>query len=187
MTEDLAADGVSKLLDLLNATDKKTAEKLCRDLLVNRKDLVQLVLAGRTGALAPYQYACHFTEVRPEHLQLTAANSAALSDNGVGPLSLDAAKAVRKISQTFVERRAFAAHLFYLPSGDIWHLFYFDQRDVDKNENHWTVGGPHIHYSRECFTQQSLKEVWEAICALLPKPPKSLHVRFESAPAEGHG
>lgn len=180
--------GLEKLLTLLNAEDKKTAEKLCRDLVVERKDLVQLILAGRAGALEPYKYACHFAQIHPEHLRPTPRDDAALGQNGIGPLAPRAAKAVRKMFQTFEERRMFAAHLFYLPGQDIWHLFYFDQRDLDEHQNHWTVGGSHIHYSRECFTQQSLAAVWGAVCGLPPNPPGSLHVRFEGIPGEeAHG
>ncbi len=69
----------------------------------------------------------------------------ALARNGVGPFSNDAKKFVNKIGQMFEQRRLFNGHLFIpVEHTTHWHLFYFDQRDVDRERNHWQQG-EHIH------------------------------------------
>ena len=81
----------------------------------------------------------------PEHLVPKERDHEALARNGVGPLSKDAKRFVNKIDQMFEQRRLFNGHLFIpaeYPSD--WHLFYFDQRDVDRHRNHWELG-EHIH------------------------------------------
>jgi hypothetical protein len=165
-------------LELLNIPDKKSVKKYCQDLTLTPKDLSSIIMAGRLGALEPYEYACHFVELVPSHLPLTANDKEALQANGVGPLSLSAAKACKKITQIFKDRRLFSAHLFFTPSHDYWHLIYLDQRDTDTENNHWGVGGAHIHYSRESFCRDPLPVVWEAICEEPPRPPGSIHIRF---------
>jgi len=171
--------GFEKVIHLFNIEDKRPAEKYCRDLVISSEDLFHIILAGRAGGMAPYIYACHFAESMPEHLHLTENDHSALRSNGVGPLNREATKSLNKITQTFKDRRMFAAHLFYSPSKKYWHLFYFDQRDLEAHGNHWKVGGPHIHYSRESFSNEPLEEVWRKICSKAPRPPKSIHVNYD--------
>jgi len=171
--------GLERVLQLFNVAAKNDVKKYCRDLVIHSDDLTNMILAGRVSALRPYEYACHFSQIEPEHLNPTERNFAALAVNGVGPLSREARKTVTKVFQIFQDRRIFSAHLFYTPSNKFWHLFYFDQRDVTDINNHWKAGGPHIHYSRESFTSAPLAEVWRRICARPPNPPPSVHVRYD--------
>jgi hypothetical protein len=179
MTLDADIAGVGRLIELFNITDKTSAKKYCRNLVITSKDLYHIILAGRDSILEPYRYACHFTDIVPPHLPPNAKDREALQANGVGPLSPKAAKAFRKMSQILKDRRMFAAHLFFTPSHDYWHLLYFDQRDTNPYHNHWTVGGSHIHYSRESFCQKPLLSMWQAILEQPPRPPRATHVRYE--------
>jgi hypothetical protein len=171
--------GIEKLVKLFNLEDKKSVERYCRDLLISSDDRFHIILAGRAPGIRPYLYACHFDQRTPEHLNPTDRDLAALASNGVGTLSRSARKTVTKISQIFQDRRLFSAHLFYTPSHKYWHLFYFDQRDVTAERNHWKIGGPHIHYSRESFCREPLREVWQAIRGSPPRPPRSFHIRYD--------
>jgi hypothetical protein len=171
--------GLHRILQLFNIESKKEIKKYCRDLAIRSEDLFHIILVGRVSGLETYKYACHFSEYSPKHLNPTERDLAALSANGVGPLSRDARKTVTKISQIFQDRRMFSAHLFYTPSKKYWHLFYFDQRDVSEIGNHWKLGGPHIHYSRESFSKEPLDQVWRRVCATPPEPPSSVHVRYD--------
>ena len=170
--------GLQGLVDLINAADKRTAKKICRDLVVDGEDLFDLIMAGRSGLLEPYHYACHFADYTPPHVQPTTEQMSALSSHGEGEFTGNAARAITRIGQMFKERRLFAAHLFYLPEQDFWSLLYFDQRDRSRFNNHWKVGGPHIHYSCEAFTSDSLHNVWQAICQIQPLAPSSEHIRY---------
>lgn len=172
-------DGLEKIIRLFNLPNKKSVEKYCRDLVIRSEDLANLLLAGRVAGIHPYRYANHFSEFMPKNLHLTRGDLAEFATNGVGPMSKAAQKASTKMSQAFVDRRLFAAHLFFTPSHNHWHLFYFDQRDTTARRNHWKIGGPHIHYSREAFSNKPLSEVWKGVCETPPELPSSIHVRYD--------
>ncbi|MFZ2308816.1 MAG: hypothetical protein WAW73_21400 [Rhodoferax sp.] len=173
-----SSDSLEKLLTLLNIDRKKEVERHCRDLVITSEDLVNLIIGGRSGVLGPYQYACHFHEISPDELEPTDGEIRALGLAKPGPLVGRALKAVRKMNQGFRDRRLLAVHLFYTRSQRYWHLFYFDQRDYGERQNHWKHG-PHIHYSRESFVQQSLEQVWAGVCNAQPVFPKSIHISYD--------
>ena len=164
---------------LFDAPTKADAEKICRVMQVSDEGLYMLIEAASSGQLSPYQYACHFSAHVPEHLSFGKREHGALGGTGPGPFDQEATRAATRISQTFRERRQFAAHLFYVPDHGIWHLIYFDQRDRTPYDNHWKVGGPHVHYSRESICNEPLEIVWEAIHRKLPRAPKAFHIRYE--------
>jgi len=172
-------EGLERLLQLFNIEAKKDVQKYCRDLVIRSEDLTNIVLAGRVEGLQPYKYACHFAQISPEHLNPTERDLAALAANGVGQMSRAARKTATKMFQIFQDRRLFSAHLFYAPSMKYWHLFYFDQRDVTDRNNHWGLGGPHIHYSRESFCREPLSDMWRNVCASSPVTPASIHIRYD--------
>lgn len=178
MSDDDMTPGFKGLLDLINAPNKRDAQRICRDLVVESKDLFELIVAGRHGLLPPYRYACHFSDYAPEHVIPTSGQISALSQHGPGEFTGEAKTAVNKLFQTFKDRRMFAAHLFYLPEQDYWSLFYFDQRDRSEFGNHWKIGGPHIHYACEAFTSDPMQAMWRKICQVSPNPPRAEHVRY---------
>lgn len=155
----LETANIEGLIKLFNIESKRGLEKYCRTLVVRKIDFVALILGARAGSLEPYRYACHFNQAVPAHLQATAEELTALSQNGIGPLKGKAKKAVTKTFQLFDERRCFAAHLFYTPCYSYWYLFYFDQRDEAMQTNHWEYG-PHMHLVSSHWSNLKLKQVW---------------------------
>jgi hypothetical protein len=105
----------------------------------------------------------------------------ALARNGVGQLSREAKKFVNKIDQMFAQRRLFNGHLFIprIREND-WHLFYFDQRDVDPNNNHWEEG-EHIHLmSMLTHPQINVLDLVEKIeSETRPKLSGGFHIRYK--------
>jgi len=179
MTHDQYIEGMLNIFGLFNSSTKKSAEKLARDLTITSKDLFHIIMAGKNGVLEPYRYACHFSQFTPQHLLPTEIDHARLSASRVGPHTPGSKKLFNKISGILKDRRIFAAHLFYTPSHEYWHLIYFTQRDTDPRNNHWKIGGPHIHYSRESFCNEPMSEIWRAVCSDPPKPPGSIHIRYK--------
>jgi hypothetical protein len=114
------------------------------------EDFINVLLAARVAGLGPYKYSFHFSETIPDHLHPKDEELVALGTNGVGQLKGPALKAMRKVNQIFRDRRQLAMHLFYVPSQNYWHLFYFDQRDYQQNKNHWKHGS-HIHFSKHIY------------------------------------
>jgi hypothetical protein len=109
-------EGLERILRLLNLPDKRSVEKYCRDLVIRSEDFADILLAARMVELSPYRYANHFSEITPNDLYPTEGDLAAVAANGVGLMSPKAKKAATKINQIFIDRRLFAAHLFFTPS-----------------------------------------------------------------------
>lgn len=66
------------LLALFNVQSKRETELHCRDLVIYSGNLASIILAGRAGLLGNYQYACHFADCIPEHLEPTEAERDAI-------------------------------------------------------------------------------------------------------------
>jgi hypothetical protein len=170
---------LENLVTLLNLGRKSEVERYCKSLVIRSEDLADLFLAGRIAGLPPYQYACHFADSVPEELNPSDEELEALGKAKVGLLTGSALKAARKFDQTYKVKRLLAAHLFFTQSHKCWHMFYFDQRDYGKFDNHWKHG-PHIHYSQDSFVLEPLQLIWNRVCAPHPKFPRSVHVRYDS-------
>ena len=139
-----------------------------------------MILAAQHGALAPYRYANHFAREMPTHLRPTEAESDAIATNGVGSFrSREARKFASKIFQLFHEQRSLAAHLFYTPSRTYWHLFYFDNRDTNEEQNHWKHG-PHIHYVSDLWPELTMEAAWNQVKSGEVKFSNKLHLRYRS-------
>ena len=165
------------LLTLFNIGKKRDVEAHCRKLVIRSEEFSNLILTASVAGLGPYVYACHFIELTPEFLKPSEEELKALGKHGVGKISGKALKAVRKVDQIFKDRRNVAVHLFHSRSQKYWHIFYFDQRDYQAVSNHWNQG-PHLHYSQDSFTRDSLADVWSKVCQSKPQFPKSIHVRY---------
>ena len=169
---------VRDLFEIFNIDSKRKLEVHCRRLIVHRRDLTALILAGQHGALEPYRYASHFSRRTNPNLVPTEEEHTALAKNGVGPFKTKGArKFARKVFQMFDEQRALAAHLFYTPEFDYWYLFYFDNRDTAEEENHWRHGS-HIHLVCNLWAALTLPQVWEQVLSGELNFPSKLHLRY---------
>lgn len=135
---------LNSLLTIFNITKKSDLTEHCREAVIDGTDLANLIFACMTEAIPIRHFRFH-KHHHPEHLVPKDRDHEALARNGVGPLSKDAKRFVNKIEQMFEQRRLFNGHLFIpVEYPTDWHLFYFDQRDVDRHRNHWEHG-EHIH------------------------------------------
>lgn len=171
-------DSLERLIGLLNLRKKREIELYCRDLVIASEDFANIILAGQVRSLGPYNHVDYHREFVPEDLEPSQEEINAYGRNGVGPLSTDAERFARKIDQTFKTRALLSTHLFYSSCHRYWHLFYFNQRDFNARDNHWKHG-PHIHYSQNSFTRESLEALWTDVRAEKPKFPKTVHVRYD--------
>ena len=166
------------LFEVLNFTSKRELVKHCKNLVVHQEDLVALILAAQHGALAPYRYANHFARSFPETLYPNENEHDAIATNGVGTYkSKEARKFASKVFQLFKDQRALAAHMFFTPSHQFWHLFYFDNRDTAEDQNHWKHGS-HIHFVSDLWTELSFEAVWQQVVAGELSLPNKLHLRY---------
>ena len=171
----------NSLLEVFNFRSKRELVRHSKNLVVHQQDLVALILVARKNALGPYCYANHFAETTPDHLHTNEAERDAFAANDVGTFrTKEAQKFVSKTFQLFRERRSLAAHFFYTPDHQYWHIFYFDNRDTSESNNHWKHG-PHIHYVSDFWTELSLGETWQQINRGEMDFPNKLHLRYKSS------
>jgi hypothetical protein len=149
--------------------------RYCRDLVVSDLVLADFILACETG-IVPFKHHIHYQDHVPAHLRPSRDELAALTANGVGPLTGDGLKAARKIGQTFVQRRYLVGHLFLTPDPSRWHFLYLDQRDIAESDNHWKEG-PHLHFVNWLWLNLDAQSIWKEFRAGQP-PKAALHIRF---------
>lgn len=123
-------------------------KSIAKRLTITRTSFIGLIMSAKSGDLEamPYHRQMNCFEYVPEHLVPTEEDRAAFDANGPGQFKGKAKKFANKIFQTFEERKWIVGHLFYTPSQEYWHLLYFDAKDMSEKNNHWKVGGPHVHY-----------------------------------------
>jgi hypothetical protein len=173
-------DPLNSLLTIFDITKKSDLTDHCRELVILGSDLANLIFACMTGAIPIRHFRFH-KHYHPEHLVPKDSDHEAMARNGVGPLSQEAKRFVNKIGQMFEERRLFNGHLFIpVEYPTDWHLFYFDQRDVDRHRNHWEHG-EHIHLMN--MVTHSQLPVLDLVKKLdsedRPKLGGGLHIRYQ--------
>ena len=85
---------------------------------------------------------------------------------------------MNKVWQTMQDRRMLAAHLLYTADYEFWYLFYFDQRDRERHNNHWRHG-PHIHLISYHWPGLGCGAVWHDIHQGNANFPNKIHLRYQ--------
>jgi hypothetical protein len=168
MFEELAKKLAKELMEELNvqvpdhfqklfAIDKKSELiKYCKTLRIETKDFAMLVHnCHKIG----YHHAIKRKDFTPSHLHPADNEVKGMASSKSGePLSSDAEKFIRKVSQIFKQRRILVAHIFF--SQAKWHIFYFDQRDLeDFEKNHWGKGS-HVHFVNYLWPGYDPSDLW---------------------------
>lgn len=167
-------------LKIFTFSKKRHLERYCRDAIVYGSDFAATVMACDAGRL-PFHHRIHQTDLVPGHLVPTEASLGALSRNvrkGIGPLDSAGRKAARKVFALFDQRRWLVGHMFFTLGLHEWHFFYFDQRDMAENANHWK-GGPHIHLVNWLWPNLDPRSVWRDFVSTNQAPPQALHLRYD--------
>jgi hypothetical protein len=169
---------IEGFLKLFTFEKKRELEKYCRELVIYGTDLAAFIFTCETTRI-PFLHQIHYRDHVPEHLNPTDEELAALSASPVGALLHPAAqKAVRKLSQSFRDRRYLVGHIFYVPDLAKWHFFQFDQRDLeDERGNHWKEGA-HIHFLNWLWPNYDVQTLWANFTSGKVKLNDSLHVRY---------
>ena len=173
----MSKSDLESLLKVFGFVKKSELERYCRTLQINGDDFAALIFSCETHAI-PFLHQIFYQDVIPSHLEPSDSETQALKDSPTGPLTPLAAKAVRKMLQTFEERRFLVAHMFYTPDFSKWHFFCFDQRDLEEDRpNHWKEGA-HVHFVNWLWTGQGAKSVWSRFVEENGRSGGSIHLRF---------
>lgn len=181
--ENLTAEdeqSLEQMVSLFNAEKLSKAKSIAKRITITKPSFVGLILAAKTGDLEemPYLHEMSVFERVPEHLVPTEEEHGALRKNGVGKLQGKAQKFATKMFQLQEERKWIVGHLFFTPSAEHWHLFYFDIKDMDEIQNHWKVGGKHVHYVSSLWPNLSASNVWEKLRSGSKGLGSNVHIRF---------
>lgn len=148
------------IVDLFSADSKNELKNICNSIVVNKRDLISLVVLSRKHAdIFPYHHAFERRDIVPNDIKISDVNLSGFSNGDPKQVR----KVLSKLGQLQVSVERSSAHLFYTATHKYWHLFYFDTRDRDHTHNHWS-GGRHIHYISHLCTNRSCQEVWSTFC-----------------------
>jgi hypothetical protein len=89
-------------------------------------------------------------------------------------------KHLRRLEQLFAQHRQLVGHLFYTPELSNWHLIYFDQRDINRRQNHW-IGGSHMHIINWLWPERDCQTEWDRFRSGNVQMKGALHVKFDRA------
>jgi hypothetical protein len=167
------------LLKIFDFEKKSGLVRYCRNLQINGDDFISLILSCDASGV-PFTHKISHREIIPPHLVPSDSEHQALRNNAPGPLSSEAEKFVRKISQIFKDRKIMVGHMFYTPDFSRWHFFCFDQRDLEENTNHWKEGA-HVHFINWLWKKLDAKSVWSVFVSDNARPTSVIHLRFSSA------
>jgi hypothetical protein len=169
---------------ILYEEKKSDLARFCREITLHGDDLANLVLSSAARIFPFLHESCH-REFIPDDVQLRPRDLETMGKAEIGPMEKSVAKAFGRVDQIFQTRRLLNGHLFYRPDRARWGLFYFDQRDVSDEDNHWKHGS-HLHLVTHLWPNWTTQSVWREFCSGNPLISGALHVRFkyrdESAP-----
>ena len=134
---------IEALIRILQINKKRELIKNCKYITIYKSDIYKMIISCNIGII-PYLHQMHYHDYLPNELRPTEEEISAVRASQLGPVSGKAAKFIRKIDQTFKQRRYLVGHMFYTADLARWHFFYFDQRDLDHRNSHWKEG-QHIH------------------------------------------
>ena len=163
------------LRKMLEIEKKSELKKYCKKIVITKEDLVKLITnCYKIG----YFHQIKYNDFLPPNLEPTDKERQAISSLKTGEiLTGDAKKFANKLFQLFKQRRYLVAHIFY--NKEKWHLFYFDQKDMEEMKgNHWQEGS-HIHFVNYLWPQYNIDELWKIFDDSSATVGGKLHIRYK--------
>ncbi len=175
----MSESNLEGLLKIFEFETKSELERYCKTVQISGDDFASLILSCEASAI-PFLHRIYYQDIVPPHLEPSDSETQALKNNPVGLLSPEAEKAVRKMSQMFKERRYIVGHIFYVADFSRWHLFCFDQRDIEEDRpNHWKEGA-HVHFINWLWPGKDAQSAWSKFVIEKDRPGGTIHLRFTS-------
>lgn len=169
---------IEGLLKIFLIDNKKELKKYCKSLTIHFDDFINLIGLCETFNIG-MKHRIYQKDIIPEDVDITKDDIEEIVKDSSTEATKRSKKFSRKAFQFFDVRRYLVAHVFYLPPGTkYWHFFYFDQRDLNETNNHWSFGA-HIHFINYLWTEYTSKGIWEEFMSDKPKFKNALHIRCE--------
>ena len=159
------------LQELLGISRKRELERFVREIEITKHDFVTLVWnASSIG----YRHDIQHHEFRPAGARFDAD---LLRVPDAEQKRRNLRTVVGQINRIFEQRRLLTAHIFW--NLERWHVFYFDQRDMQSLDNHWEHGS-HIHFVNFLWRNYDPEKLWEALQEAETRVGGKLHIRYDS-------
>lgn len=161
---------LAEILPIFSTRTKKDLVDFSKTIRVTDRALTMLIL---NHFLFGFEHVRASWEWVPPHLEPDEATINKIR----GGTDKERLRHLRKITRIFDERRLFTGHLFW--SNAEWHLFFFDQRDREKTDNHWKFG-PHVHFLNFLVRPNtSVQEIVDELNTDRPKVKSAIHIRYK--------
>lgn len=173
--KDISSKEAPKYLQKLLSIEKKSElKKYCKSIIIYEEDLALLI---HNSEKISYNHYRKHHEFVPSHLYPKKNELDAIGNVKTGEMVTgDGKKYLNKIKQVFIERRMLSVHVFQNVTK--WHLFYFDQHDMDKHRNHWKYGS-HIHFVNFLWPNLDVNNLWELFNKTESSASGKLHIRYQ--------
>lgn len=171
----------SSLYPLFELTKKRDVVQYAKTVHANDYDLIALILLFEHPG-TNYSHVIHHRQLLPDALVITREDMAVFGSGiEVGTfIQGDALKVFNRVKHAFSDRRMLVGHMFKEIKGDRWHFFYFDQRDIQTDQNHWRYG-THIHFINYLWPGITAEGVIETFKSEDPKVRGAVHIRYKNA------
>jgi hypothetical protein len=165
------------LQELLSISKKNELRKFAKQIEIRRRDFTTLVWNASTLG---YRHEIQYHEFRPDDASLEADWDFSRSEDG--KLTPQAKRTIKMIRRIFEQRRLLTAHIFF--NQQRWHIFYFDQRDMDASgQNHWKHGS-HIHFVNDLWPNYDPQDIWNLLKRAETTVGGNLHIRYDPGETE---
>jgi hypothetical protein len=165
---------IDGLVEMFEINKKSALERHCTKLTIYAKDFANIVLLADQG-MSNYHHNKYCREIVPKDLRSTLD---ALPKIQFDSMSADRkSNLLKRLVQVIKVRRQLVGHMFFDKDVNIWHFFYFDQRDTSKDGNHWNYGS-HVHFINFLWPNHDPVYVLKDFLDDNPKLKGSLHIRF---------
>jgi hypothetical protein len=156
-----------KIATIFAFTEKSELKKHLKKLTITLDDLARARFAAPVGG---YGHRFKNYQFVPEQIQERFGEIRRLRSGG------EIGKVLGILNGVFDQRRLATAHMF--ETEHEWHVFYFDNRDLEEApKSHW-VHGPHVHFVNYLWSNLNREEVWASLARRANRA-YGLHVRFD--------
>ena len=161
------------LRTLLSISTKRELKRFSRDVVVTRREFSVLVF--NANALG-YVHNLQYHEFRPADAHLSKSDFDALHEPPGEQRTRNLRRFLGRVNRLFHQRRLFTAHIFI--NSERWHVFYFDQRDLQLSDNHWRHGS-HIHFVNFLWPNYNPADIWTVLKRAETDINGALHIRYD--------
>jgi hypothetical protein len=161
----------------LSISKKRELRKFVKQIVIRSRDFTTLIW---NAAAIGYHHDIKPREFRPDDPNLDRPWVFDRSEDGKP--TPETIRTIRRINQIFHQRRLLTAHIFI--NRQRWHIFYFDQRDMDASGENRFKHGSHIHFVNDLWPNYAPQDVWSLL--ELPKTTVkgNLHIRYDPGEPE---